>query len=261
MDQVTDTVLFLGTAGARVMVTNQILASGGSWLNLGGSEILLDPGPGCLVHAVKRKLNPAKLKAIILSHKHLDHSADINIMIEAMTEGGMKRRGVVFAPADALEEDPVIFSYLRNYPQHIETLAEGKSYIIDDISFETPLRHQHSVETYGLVFRTPRHTFSWITDSKYFDKLSSYYRGELLIINVVRLELGGPYEHLSIPDARRIIEEVRPKGVILTHFGMTMWRAKPWEVAKRLSEETGISVIAARDGMKFDLGHLRGSIS
>jgi len=34
---------------------------------------------------------------------------------------------------------------------------------------------------------------------------------------------------------------------------MTMWRAKPWELARRLADETGVSVIAARDGMKFDL--------
>jgi hypothetical protein len=37
---------------------------------------------------------------------------------------------------------------------------------------------------------------------------------------------------------------------------MTMWRAKPWEIAQRLSEETGVKVIAARDGMKFDLAQL-----
>jgi hypothetical protein len=37
---------------------------------------------------------------------------------------------------------------------------------------------------------------------------------------------------------------------------MTMWRAKPWEVAERLSQQTGGKVIAARDGMKFDLAQL-----
>ena len=222
MDQLTDTLLFLGTAGARVMVANQILASGGTWLNLGSSEILLDPGPGCLVHALKRGLNPKKLRAIILSHKHLDHSSDINIMIEAMTEGGMRRRGAVFAPADALENDPVILSYLRSYPQHIEILSEGKSYSIDEISFETPIRHKHAVETYGVVFHTPRHIFSWITDSRYFDELSSYYRGELLVLNVVRLESNGPYYHLSLHDAKRIVTEAKPKKAILTHFGMTV---------------------------------------
>ena len=57
-------------------------------------------------------------------------------------------------------------------------------------------------------------------------------------------------------DARRIIEIRRPKVAILTHFGMTMLRNKPWEIAKRISDETGVEVIAARDGMKFDLGQL-----
>jgi len=84
---VEDTIIFLGTAGARIMVANQILASGGLWLNLSGTEILLDPGPGCIVHSSKRKLKADKLSAIILSHRHLDHSADVNIMIEAFDTG------------------------------------------------------------------------------------------------------------------------------------------------------------------------------
>jgi len=256
VDELSDTITFLGTAGARFVLINQFLASGGAWLNLGDTKLLLDPGPGCLVHAIKKKLVPAKLAAIILSHKHLDHSGDMNVMIEAMTEAGTKKRGVVFVPADALNEDSVISPHLRAYPESIEVLAEGKSYSIGDISFETPIRHRHPVETYGFVFRTPRHTFSWIVDTGYFDKLTSYYRGELLIINVVRLKSGALIDHLSLPEAKQIIMEVKPKVAILTHFGMTMWRAKPWEVAEQLSKDIGISVIAARDGMTFDLARL-----
>jgi phosphoribosyl 1,2-cyclic phosphodiesterase len=112
------------------------------------------------------------------------------------------------------------------------------------------------VETYGFVFQTSRYTFSWITDTRYFKDLAGHYAGDLLIINVVRLKVGAPLDHLSLPEAKDIIEEIKPKVVILTHFGMTMWRAKPWELAKELSEETGIQVIAARDGMKFDLSRL-----
>ena len=256
MAELSDTITFLGTAGARFVVTKQFLASGGAWLNLGGTEILLDPGPGCLVQSVKRKLDASKLKAIILSHKHLDHSGDINIMIEAMTEGGWRQRGVVFAPSDALNKDAVIFPYLRNYPQKIEILSEGESYTIDDVSFETPVKHRHPVETYGFVFKTPRHTFSWITDTRYFPELSGYYQAELLVINVVLMEPRDPVDHLSIPEARQIIKEVRPKAAMLTHFGMSIWKAKPWELAQKLSDETGIKVIAARDGMKFDLAKL-----
>jgi ribonuclease BN (tRNA processing enzyme) len=251
-----DTITFLGTAGARFVVISQLLASGGLWLNLGGTEILLDPGPGCIVQTTKRKLRADKLSAIILSHRHLDHAADTNIMIEAMTEGGFKPRGRLFAPADALETEPVVFSYLRDFLDGIEVLEEGKSYSVGNISFDTPIRHIHPVETYGLRFRTAEHTFSYIADSRYFDGLCQNYGGELLIINVVFLEPGRPIDHLSLPDAEHIIRELKPKVAILTHFGMSMWRAKPWEIAERLSQETGIRVIAARDGMKFDLAQL-----
>jgi len=37
---------------------------------------------------------------------------------------------------------------------------------------------------------------------------------------------------------------------------MNVWRAKPWEIAQKLSQETGIKVIAARDGMRFELSQL-----
>jgi hypothetical protein len=67
------------------------------------------------------------------------------------------------------------------------------------------------------------------------------------------LNPGAPLNHLSLPEVTAIIEKLRPRIAILTHFGMTMWRAEHWELVKKLSEETGITVLAARDGMKFDL--------
>jgi hypothetical protein len=53
------TITFLGTAGARVMVASQILASGGLWFNLGGTEMLLDPAPGPSPACKVRRLNAA----------------------------------------------------------------------------------------------------------------------------------------------------------------------------------------------------------
>ena len=178
-----------------------------------------------------------------------------------MTRGGFKRHGWLFAPSDALETEPVIFSYLKDYLEGVVVLKEGKSYSIGNISFATPIRHIHPVETYGMLFKTNEHTFSYITDSRYFDGLCHSYGGELLIINVVRLEANPSYpiDHLSVPDAEHIITELKPKVAILTHFGMTMWRAKPWEIAQRLSQDTGVRVIAARDGMRFDLSQLGNS--
>ena len=255
-DSPSNSITFLGTAGARFMVTKQLAASGGLWLNLSGTEVLIDPGPGSIVQATKRRLNAEKLSAIILSHRHIDHSSDVNIMIEAMTQGGFKPHGWLFTPADALENEPVIFSYLKKYLEGIKILGEGKSYSLGNVSFTTPIRHIHPAETYGIVFRTAGHAFSYIADSRYFDGLCHSYGSELLILNVVLLEPVSHIDHLSVPDAKRIIAELKPKVAILTHFGMNIWRAKPWEIAERLSEQTGVKVIAARDGMKFDLAQL-----
>jgi ribonuclease BN (tRNA processing enzyme) len=252
----TDTITFLGTGGARIMVANQILASGGMWLNLGGTELLVDPGPGAIVQSTKRKLRAEKLAAIILSHRHLDHSGDMNIMVEAMTQGGLKPHGRIFLPTDALNSEPVVYSYLWKYLEGIEYLKEGGSYSIGGVTFSTPIRHLHPVETYGIIFQTERYGFSYIADTRYFDGLLQNYGGEMLIINVVFTEARPGIDHLSVADAGRIISALKPKVAILTHFGMAVWRARPWEIAERLSQETGVKVVSARDGMRFDLGTL-----
>jgi len=147
-------------------------------------------------------------------------------------------------------------NYVRGYVSDIQVLREGERFVVGNIQLSTPVKHDHgNAERYGINFHGSGHTISYITDTRYFPELSRYYQGDVLIISVVRLE-PGPYRHLCVADARRIIEEVRPKAAILTHFGITMVKVKPWEVADCLAQETGLNVIAARDGMTFDLDRL-----
>jgi phosphoribosyl 1,2-cyclic phosphodiesterase len=250
-------IKFIGTAGARFVVTKQLRSSGGVWLSVGKTNVYIDPGPGALVRCLnsKPKLEPSQLDGILLTHKHLDHSGDINVIIEAMTEGGFKKRGVLFAPKDALEEDPVVLKYVRGYVEKVEILNENSDYRIGEIQFSTAMRHLHRVETYGLNFRTSPRTISLISDTKFFPELPNLYRGEILIIHVVRLKPVGnePIDHLSIEDVKTIIKKAKPKLTVLTHFGMTMIKAKPWVVAEELGKELGYKVIAASDGLKLDL--------
>jgi len=248
-------IKFLGTAGARFVVTKQLRKSGGLWLTLDDTNVLIDPGPGSLVRCLssRPKLNPRDLDGIILTHRHIDHSNDINIMIEAMTNGGFKKKGVVFAPTDALEDDPVILKYVRDHVENIEILKEKGIYNIGNISFSTPIKHIHGVETYGLNIHGKDCLISLVTDTKYFDGLESHYTGDILILNVVLLEGKEHIMHLSLKDAEKIITANKPKLSILTHFGMTMIKAKPWEIAEQLSGKLGVKVIAASDGMEIDI--------
>jgi ribonuclease BN (tRNA processing enzyme) len=250
-------IKFLGTAGARFVVTKQLRSSGGVWLSKGKTNLYMDPGPGALVRCLnsKPKLDPFTLDGILLTHKHLDHSCDINIMIEAMTEGGFKKKGVLFAPRDALEEDPVVLKYVRSYVERVEVLKENSEYRMGEISFSTATKHHHQVETYGINFNMPPRTISWITDTKFFSDLPDLYRGEILVVHVVRLKpiSNDLIEHLSVEDVKAIIKKARPKLTILTHFGMMVIKAKPWMIAAELEKELGLKVIAASDGMKLDL--------
>ena len=252
-------IKFLGTAGARVVVAKQLRSSAGTFIQLNGTKILLDPGPGTLARMAGSKppLDGSKLDAVILTHRHIDHSTDINVMIEAMSEGGFRKRGIVFAPQDCLEgDDPVILRYLRGFVERIEILKPHAEYSVGGVNFHTSGRHRHPVETYGVIFDLGDKKVSFLVDTQFFPDLLKWYKDStLLIMNVVRLKPheSGEVMHLCLDDARTLISKIKPRLAVMTHLGMTMLRSKPWELAEQLSRELDASVIAATDGKTIEI--------
>lgn len=248
-------IKFLGTAGARFVMIRQLRSSGGIWLQYKTTNIIIDPGPGSLVrcNSSKPKLDPTSLDGIILTHKHLDHSGDVNVMVEAMTEGGFRKKGILFAPRDALGDDGVVFNYLKGFPEKIITLKRGK-FSLGDIKFEASLKNFHSVETYGLKFFLDDKIISFISDTKYFDEIIRVYKdSDLLILNVVFYQKRKEYEHLCLEEAIEIIKKILPQKAIITHFGMTMLRQKLFQLEKKIREETSLNIKFAYDGMNLEI--------
>jgi phosphoribosyl 1,2-cyclic phosphodiesterase len=245
---------FMGTAGARFMVAKQLAASGGLYLEEDGTRLAMDPGPGAVVQYAKRKVDLTRLDGILLSHRHLDHCGDVNVMIEAMTEGGFRPRGTLLCPSDALDEDPVVLRYLRHFPREVVRLEPETRYQLGAVSFETTKRHIHGVETYGFLFGegSPKR-LGWVTDSQYYDGIAQDHFADVMLIHTVLAQSRPELPHLGLDDAERIIREARPRLAVITHFGMQVWRAHPWEVAADLSQRTGVEVKAARDGMSLEL--------
>jgi phosphoribosyl 1,2-cyclic phosphodiesterase len=250
---------FLGTAGARFVVARQLRASGGTFLEFYGKKMILDPGPGALVRLVHSRpaIDPTSLEAIFLTHKHIDHSNDVNILIDAMTAGGFNKRGVLFAPQECVEgPDSVVFNYLKGYLKQIEILKPEREYHLGMLKIKTSPAHHHEAETYGLKFYLPEGTVGFLVDTKFFPQLiSAYAEVDFLVINLVRFTAGDDDHimHLNVEDASKIIAGVKPKRAYITHFGMTMLRADPRKVAERLSQETGVEVMAAYDGLTVSL--------
>jgi ribonuclease BN (tRNA processing enzyme) len=246
---------FLGTAGGRIVVFKQFLASGGLWLESEDTNVLIDPGPGSLLKCLDHKLDPMKLDAILLTHRHTDHSADVNVIIEAMAEGGLKPRGTIYAPPDCYNDDPVILKYNDTYVEKKVVIQEEDKYELGKTTMEFPIKHQHTVDTFGVKFSTDKYKLSYIVDTTYFDELIPAYSGcDILMMNMVFNEHRGPkFKHLCFDDAVKLIEGIKPQTAIITHFGVTVWKAQPWTLAEKLQEQTGIRTIAARDGMKVEL--------
>jgi phosphoribosyl 1,2-cyclic phosphodiesterase len=74
-----------------------------------------------------------------------------------------------------------------------------------------------------------------------------------MVIHTVLMQCHPQLPHLCLDDAERIIHDARPRLAILTHFGMTVWRANPSVLAEQLTQRLGIEVQAARDGMQLEL--------
>lgn len=248
-------ITFLGTAGGRMVVTSQLRKSGGMWLDLAGKQILLDPGPGCLMRCAELGLAPGKLDCIALSHKHIDHSNDINIMIEAMSGGSFRPRGVLVVPRDALEgDDPVVLRYVRSYIRNnIKVLEKGFKWSLDGVAIEAAATMAHAdVEAYGIRFTFDGKKLGYITDTKYFPGLPDAFKGcDFLVVNMVRMTHDARFEHLIPEDVIRVLKGARPKVAILNHFGMQVVKANPDTVAKKVEASAGVRTIAAADGMKF----------
>lgn len=252
-------ILFLGTGGARFVVARQFRASGGMWMRFGETQIHVDPGPGALVRALSNvpPCNPRELAGIALSHKHLDHANDVNVMIEAMTSGGFRRRGVLLAPYDALHGEPVVFPYAQRFVERVEIAAERSGpYRIGDVEIRTSIRHVHAVETYGMHFRYNQRTVSYLPCGRYFEGLAEDYRShqpDVLIANVLRYRDAMDVDHLTFDHAREILAHIRPRVAVLQHFGTKMLEQNPTRLARELEDDLGMRVIAAYDTMLLDV--------
>ncbi len=255
---------FLGTGGARFVVARQLRASGGTVITAGDVQVVLDPGPGTLVRCAKARppIDVTALDAVVLTHAHIDHSCDVNVLVDALTDGGLRRRGLLFAPRECLEgENAVVLRYLRSFLEDVVVLEPETGYRVGDLEFRTSLPHRHGVdrevETYGAKFRLAGRTVSFMVDTAWFEGLAAGYAGsDVLVMNVVRhVASSNPgVRHLSSEDAERLLAEIRPSRAILTHFGMTMLKAKPWVVAEQMSGRLGLPVRAATDGMTLEIG-------
>ncbi len=248
-------ILFLGTAGGRRVTFRQLRASGGFLVESGSWRVHVDPGPGALVRLVQCGIDPGSIDAILLTHRHLDHSGDVNTLVEARTMGGWTKGGSLFAPRDALEgEDPVVFRYHRRNLDRVEVISPGWETNWNGLIFKAVWPHlHHGVETYGLSVEAEGVRVGYVADGRNEEGLGDLYRGmDLLILNTT-FRRPRDMDHLSVEDAVDILARAQPRWAIITHFSMEMVGGVVVEAATYLRDKTGVETLPARDFMEINL--------
>ncbi|HUR64374.1 MAG TPA: hypothetical protein VM241_07825, partial [Candidatus Thermoplasmatota archaeon] len=99
-------------------------------------------------------------------------------------------------------------------------------------------------------------TFSYIPDTRYFDGLADAHQGSRLV--VCQMTRGGSERipwHMCTDDVERLADQIRPRLLLLTHFGYkTLKEGDPGVWAQRITERTGVPTVAARDGLRVTMG-------
>ena len=93
---------------------------------------------------------------------------------------------------------------------------------------------------------------------RYFDEKIDDYRShkpDVLIVNVLFFGELTRADHLTFEQARRLIEAIRPKVVVMTHFGTTMLEHDPHTLARQLEAEMNVRAYAADDGWTLNVGN------
>ncbi len=244
----------MGTAGGRVSTFKYIRKSGGFIIKAKNTIAHIDPGPGAFLNILPLGFKPWDTDIFILSHIHLDHSADINTMVESAKVGSKEKQVAIGAPEDAFYGNSrVILDFIIKKADKHFVFKENASYIWKDIKIDVLKKHtHHGAITYGLVFNEK---IAYHPCAKFEPDIVRHYPSniDLLILNTTFYKKRNNIDHLCKDDVIEILNIVKPKTAIITHFASDMIEAGPENVANEIEDKTHIKTIAAFDGAKIVL--------
>lgn len=247
-------IIFLGTGGDSFVIGKQIRASGGIIIQIEDSQFHIDPGPGALVRATEYGINLRSNTGVICTNNKIEHANDANAVIDAMSLGGIDIHGVFVCTKSVINgsdrDSPMLSSYYRKCVERVLTLEKGQSLGINNIELKGVGVKSSDPSDIGLKIITPSFCVGYTSDTGYTPQLSEELKGvDILIVNVLYPNDMRNEFQLCTHDATRLITEVQPKLVILTHFGVKMLEADVLTQARFMQNETKIQTVVAKDGM------------
>lgn len=195
-------------------------ASSGYVLEHDGFQLLIDCGSAVL-SKLQNYVLPEELDAVILSHYHADHIADIGALQHARLIQGFLGKQMNTLPIYAHDSDSYEFSKLT-----YKTITKGIAY--DPTTFLTVgpftirfLLTKHPVTCFAMRFEVDGKSLVYTADTSYRDEFVSFSKGADVLLcecNFYGNQDGSGAGHMNSFDAGRLAAQANVKQLILTHL-------------------------------------------
>ncbi len=252
----------LTVLGSGTHIAHPDRGPSGLLLQRAGRSILVDGGSGSLQRLARAGVNPAWLDAGVYTHRHLDHCADLAPLLFSMRqEKDPPRRHdyPIYAGAGFKEH---LAGLLALYGSSIAPVrfrapvvelpldGPGQAELPGGLRLDS-LPANHEQGALHLRFATPEgRTITISGDSGPSDDLEDLAAGTDLLVCECALPPKETYAgHMNADDVARLVAAARPRQVILVHLYP---RPDPQADLRRIAS-TGVPVLRARDGQRFDL--------
>lgn len=228
-------------------------ACSGYLVSEGDAHVWVDAGNGTFSRLTE-VLDLRDLDALILTHVHADHIADVLPLMYALALDGNARAAPLplYAPGP-VDKGVALFlggasreMFARVFDQR---LIDG-AITIGDLRIE-PFRTNHPIETYGLRFTSDGRRVVYTSDTAIFPELADECRdADLLICEATYVDRikAEPDVHMWAREAGTLAAKAGVKSLVLTHVLPTADLAQA--VAEAAKEYTG-PVEAAVEGKRY----------
>ncbi|MGT2935778.1 MBL fold metallo-hydrolase [Streptococcus castoreus] len=186
-----------------------------------GFQLLMDAGSRAL-NELEKEINPLDLDAVIISHYHPDHIADLGVLRHYYQLYPKHLWKAKVLPIYGHDEDCYEFSKLS-----IPGVSEGRAYRIEgvetigpfDVSF---IKTVHPVVCYAfrILEKETGHVLVFTGDTGYFEELTDFAKEANLFLADVYLYEGNENHmaHLTSKEAGLIASQAAVKQLVLTHM-------------------------------------------